>query len=424
MKPSGNVSPYAEYSPLTLTDKMQSNEFLRRLNLSQQAISGMELHAARMLVTYQTTLFTDTMYIRPNDIVWTNMVMPTELFYAMGLIPVHTELLAGWISTLGLASRYIQISQTMGYHAGLCSYHKAVIGALEQGDIPVPTLAVFSSHICDGGVLLARYLKERFGTRVFILDVPYSELPTGRADVAEQLSSLIMFLETESGHQISRGALEEAMVLSNRARQYLVMANALRSEKVLFPGHLAIRNMFGAFFLLGSELGVQVLQAYYEQLQVKKELPHKYRILWVHFAPLFAGDIMRILEGDMGCAIAFDITGYVYWPPLSPVCPLVSLAEKTLAHFYRGMYSRRRLLMRQICREFKMDGVIIFMHRGCRAIPGSSWEWREICDEIGLPYLELYGDCIDPGGFSAAQIRLRMEAFVERLEEQHHVYGN
>lgn len=65
-----------------------------------------------------------------------------------------------------------------------------------------------------------------------------------------------------------------------------------------------------------------------------------------------------------------------------------------------------------------INAVVIFMHQGCRAIPGTSWEIQELCEKEGIPFLELYGDCIDPGGVSIQQMKLRMEAFAESLENR------
>lgn len=72
------------------------------------------------------------------------MVMPTELFYACGLIPLHAEMTAGWISSLHLAEELIREAEQRGIRGGLCSYHRAVIGALERGELPpAPPLRFF-----------------------------------------------------------------------------------------------------------------------------------------------------------------------------------------------------------------------------------------------------------------------------------------
>ena len=42
----------------------------------------MELEAAKILVQYQRNLYSRLVWDEPENVVWTNKGMPTELFYA------------------------------------------------------------------------------------------------------------------------------------------------------------------------------------------------------------------------------------------------------------------------------------------------------------------------------------------------------
>ena len=407
-----------------------NNAFTQRLRLSQSLCDNMELDAAKLLVKYQIKLFTDTIWTNPGKIVWTNMVMPTELFYAADLIPVNMELLAGWTATLSLSSNYIHIAHAKGYHVNLCSYHKAVIGAIECGDLPPPKLVVLSSHICDGGHGMLQYFKRRHSTKTLFIDIPYHPTAANIASIEEKMMETKRMIEDFTRELCPMKKFNQAISYSNTARDYLEKANSLRKKNVLFYGNLAIRNMFGTTFLLGSELGVAVARAYYEQLckiaaetnNIESKKPH--RILWIHFAPLHASGIMRCFEEELNCVIAFDITGYVYWDKLEEDAPCKSIAQKAMSHFFLGNVVDRMALYKKIIKEYGIEGIVLFMHAGCRAIPGSSWEVRHISEELGIPCIELPGDCIDPGGFSYGQLKLRMEAFSENLERKRYVSGN
>lgn len=401
------------------------NEFTQRLNLTKALIPGLEMEAAKILVQNQTDIFTQKIWECPEKIIWTNMVMTTEVLYAADLIPVNMELVAGWLATLGLSSKYISLSESMGFSSTLCSYHKAAIGICEKGDLPVPKGVVISSHICDGAIGTANHFERRYGANTFILNIPYDKNELSYEFVIQQYYRLIRWIETYTGQRFSEEKLIKALRLSNIAREYWLKAYELRKGEPLFQGHLSLRNLFGATFLFGSELGVEVSKAYFEQLyEMRKgsqeQLAPKHkkkRVFWIHFAPLYANDIMRYLEENLNCWIVFDITGYIYWPEHDGSTPVESLARKAMAHFYLGEASERRDLYYRLIKEFAADGIIHFMHNGCRAIPGSSWQIRQIADEMGLPYLELSGDCIDPRGFSGEQMKLRLEAFREALEE-------
>lgn len=377
----------------------------------------MELKAAGMLVREQLGYFQEFITGNRDGFVWTNMLMPPELIYVVGLIPIQTELIAGWLSSLKLSHAYIQNAHRAGFSGNLCSYHKAVIGALEAGVLPPPEIAVFSSQLCDGGSLMARYLQQRFQTKVLVLNVPYGN--AGQAGVEKlknEIASVLEFLEKHGKEKTSKEMLRSVLELSNKGSSLLRNANKIRSARYSFEGYLALRNMYGASFLMGSQEGVDIAQTYYEELVQKKEKCRDGpRILWIHFAPLYDGELMHMFEADLRMKIAFDITGHIYWEELDVDNFVDTLAKKMLSHFFTGDFSGRKKLYEKVIKEYGIDGVVLFQHQNCRAISCSAWELREVCGQLGMPYLELSGDCIDPGMHSRAQIRLRMEAFAEQF---------
>jgi len=405
------------------------NEFTQRMNLVKGVIPRLELEAVKKLVENQIDIFTKTVWNEPEKTIWTNMVMPVELLYAADLVPINMELVSGWLATLGLSSKYIMMSESMGFSPTLCSYHKAALGVCEKGDLPFPRVAAITSHLCDGGNGVINHFNNRFGTRSFTVNIPYQNSDFHFRYVLEQYYELVKWLENYTGKKISKDRLERALVLSNTAREYWLKVFEMRKGESLFYGHLALRNLFGATFLFGSQLGVEVARAYYEQLcnikaaqsqSSKKSRPK--RILWIHFAPLYANRLMEYLEEHLNCRIVFDITGYIHWPEYNLEKPLESLAQRTVSHFYMGNAEERKKLYSLLMEEFEIDGVIHFMHNGCRPIPGWSWQVRKVAKEKNIPYMELSGDCVDPRGFSEEQMRLRLEAFSEALRRDKFVF--
>lgn len=112
--------------------------------------------------------------------------------------------------------------------------------------------------------------------------------------------------------------------------------------------------------------------------------------------------------------IAFDITGYIYWEALDENNMEEALAKKMLSHFFVGDFGRRKVFYEKLIREYQINGIVLFQHQNCRAISCSAWELRELSENLHIPYLEISGDCIDPGNYAKAQMSLRMEAFAER----------
>lgn len=396
-----------------------TNEFLKRMEWMEKFSWNMELKAAGMLVREQWKIFREYIIGDRKKFVWTNMLMPPELIYGAGFIPIQTELIAGWLSTLKLSQNCIQMAHRTGFFCSICSYHKAVIGALEAGMLPPPKIAVFSSHLCDGGSLMARYLQYRFQTKVIVLNVPYeNNRNASEVNLRGQIDNALKFLEKCGTGEVSEMSLKTALNLSNKGSNLLRKANKIRSKKYLFEGYLALRNMYGASFLLGCQKGADIARAYYEELKQKKEKGRGApRLLWVHFAPLYDGELMQTFENNLGMKVAFDLTGHIYWDAFQIEKPVEALAKKMLSHFFLGDFSGRKLLYEGLIKVYGIDGIVLFQHQNCRAISCSAWEFREVAGQLNLPYLEISGDCIDSGAYSKAQIRLRMEAFAERFTE-------
>jgi benzoyl-CoA reductase/2-hydroxyglutaryl-CoA dehydratase subunit BcrC/BadD/HgdB len=417
-------------APSAEGSKAASRDFKQRMHLVKGIVPRLPLEAIKKVVDNQVEIFTKEVWAHPNKIVWTNMAMTVEAFYAAGLIPVNMELIAGWLASLGLSREYIARSEGLGISSSLCSYHKAVVGLIEAGGIAQPRGVVVSSHVCDGGPGMAYYLAERYNSNVLVLSIPYQR---GQAEfdyLLEQYKNSVKWIEAYTGREVTQEMLATSLELSNKARMYWSKALALRKGKPLFPGHLALRNLFGATFLFGSELGVEVAKSYYEQLQAMSEdrcedrPDRRKRLLWIHFAPLYSNKIMEYLEKELNCWIVADIMSYLYWPEFDVDRPLESLVHKALSHFYLGDVQTRKEVYQRLIDEYNVDGIIHFMHNGCRAIPGSSWLVRDLARELKLPYLELTGDCIDPRGYSEEQFRLRLDAFRETLGRGKIVSGN
>ena len=405
------------------------SDFVQRMRLAGGLRTGMRLYAAQSLVRHQVSMFTGAIWKEPSRIVWTNMGMPPELFYAAGYLPVNTELTAGWSSTLNLAAKYLAIAEQKGFGQNLCSYHKAIVGAMECGDLPPPRLAVMSSHICDGGRGLLSYFASRFQTKTYLIQVPYGQTGEDSRYVERQLQECYGKIAGSVSWSNAVGGLRSAIQRSNQARRWLANANALRKKEVLFPGNDAIRNLFGATFLFGSALGIQITREYCQQLMdlaargVSATLDG-HRILWIHFAPLYAGHLRRYFEETLRCPIAFDITGHLYWDEMRADTPFQSLAQKMASHFFLGSSRDRTKLYRRLIQEYQIQGITMLLHQGCKAIPASSWELRELARQMKIPYLELPADCVDPRSFGEEQTRLRMEAFAECLGRRQHGSGN
>ncbi|MCL6450203.1 MAG: 2-hydroxyacyl-CoA dehydratase family protein [Acetobacteraceae bacterium] len=395
--------------------------FCQRLGYVRSIQQHLPLEAIRRLVGFQIDTFCRRIWADRRRYVWTSMVMPPEIFHALGLMPINSELVAGWHASLGLSRDLLIRAEAEGFSVGLCSYHKTALGAVLAGYLPPPRACAVSSNICDGAMKVSEFLEQRFGAGYFLLDLPHRATPRAIDYVAGQFEALVDFLVRETGAEFSPDRLREACRLSNRAREHWIAAHRLRQRAVLMPGNLGMRNLFGTTFLFGSPKAVEVAAELEDELRQRLEQgvrplgPERCRLLWIHFAPLYRNQLMDYLEQGLGAAIAVDITNHCWWEPLDEDDPYASLARKALSHYYLGGPENRAAVYRGLARDFRVHGAVHFVHAGCRAIPGALQTVRDALEGMGVPMLELSGDCIDSRAYSEEQTRTRLEAFVEML---------
>lgn len=398
---------------------LQSTLF-QRMRYVNVLTGKMDYKFLDMIVAYQMDLVLNKLRQERDKIVWTNMVMPVELFYSMGLIPVHVELIAGWMTSLGLSKDYIVAAESKQISNTVCSYHKAIIGLLDSDESLHPKTMVMASTICDGGMAMAEYCREKYETNVFRIQVPFEKNEDTIQYVRDQYRRLSTWLKEQTSAHYSEEKFKEALQLSNLTRREWIEAGKLRKYAQDFDGRLVLRNLFGVTFLFGSETGYQVVKEYkrtLKSLQKKGKWPeNRKRILWIHFSPLYRNEFMEYMEKELGLILTADAVSYIYWDEYELKDCFRDISERLLSHFYIGDEQRRKKIYADMIEENQIDGVIHFIHRGCRTIGGSAWLVRELAEEKNIPYMELSGDCIDSRGNASQQDYTRLEAFKERLE--------
>jgi len=71
-----------------------------------------------------------------------------------------------------------------------------------------------------------------------------------------------------------------------------------------------------------------------------------------------------------------------------------------------------------LARDYRLDGASNPCHWGCRQGTGARGLISNGLKEINVPVLNLEVDCMDTRNFAEGQLRTRIEAFVEMLENR------
>jgi benzoyl-CoA reductase subunit B len=375
----------------------------------------------------------------------------TELMRSFDVLPVLPEINALQSGMRKLSGGYISEAEKQGHSEDVCTYVKCDIGMLKKGNVgptgeplPEPDLLLLSYTGCFTFMKWFELLRQEYDCPVAMLHVPYQA--DGRIHdhhrdyIVEQLETeVIPKLEQVTGRRFDEDRLRQRLALSARAEDDLVWV--LESAKnvpspidAYFGGVYYIGPMFTAF--RGTPEGVD----YYRTLRAEIEerlaegrgpiTPHgeledeRYRLVmegppnWTSFR-----DFWRMFseEGAVVVASSYTKVGGLYDRGFrhDPQRPLATLAEYCMGCYTNlGLPSRVDLIADYI-REYRADGFMINSVKSCNSFSvGQLLMLRQLEERTGVPGGFIESDLVDPRYFSAANIKNRIESYLQMLEQK------
>ena len=381
---------------------------------------------------YQMGVFafneTGRAYVGKAPVVWSSAFFPVELAWGLGLCPFSPEVAAAYIATLGFGEETMSMGEQAGYSRDICSFHRCIAGAASAGNLPRPAALLASTHLCDGAPLLFQNLAALYGAPLLALDIPYNSSPEAVRYVAGQLEQLWLSLADVTGQRPDRDKLAEAVRCSERFRAQMQRVNELRCR---VPSPVSGNDMLGFIYLFfvgqGSREAAEIAAGLAKEIERRVAglgrsgqtgtQTEKYRLLWMHLKPYYNNELMKFVEQDGG-VLAMEEFSHVYWTPLDPEQPFLSLARKTMSHFAFKPVTERIRVMAELARKYRVDGIVHFSHHGCRTASGGALMIKEALRDEGWPVLVLEGDCIDGRSEACGGMLTRMQAFLEILQER------
>lgn len=355
-------------------------------------------------------------------VVWTNIFVPCEMIWGLGLVPFYPETWAGLAAALGLSPLGVEGAGALGYPLDLCTVHRSAAGLRAAGLYPHAGAYVATSNTCDVTSQMLAGFAHSQGRPFFFLDVPQDEDETAVEYLTAQLQELVDGLTRELGVPFEPERMRQAIRFSNQARTLALEVAELREAH---PAPLRGSALLDQLGILTSMFGHPAGVTYYRALRdyalerIRRAEPEqanqRVRLYWMHLKPYFPTDLLPHMEDDLGAAIAFEETSFVWWDALDEEQPLHSLARKMLANYLNGPVERRvDIALRHITR-YQCDAAVHFSHWGCRQSSGALHVLRARLRREGVPLLVLDGDCVDPTNLPMGPLRTRVEAFVEML---------
>lgn len=362
-------------------------------------------------------------YTRPAvRVVWTNIFVPSELFWGLGLVPFYPETIAGFAAALGLSGLGVEQSAAQGYPVDLCTFHRSAAGLRAAGLFPRGDAYVATSNLCDvASQMLANFAHA--SQRPFqLLDVPPVQDAAAVDYLTGQLEQLVASWGRELGVRYDPERMRQAVRLSNQARTLaLEVASLRRVQPAPVRGSVMMDQLAVLSSMFGHRAGVHYYQRLrdYVQQRIRRGQPEqtnqRTRLYWMHLQPYYPSPLIAHLEDNLGGVIAYEEPSTVWWQELDEEQPLRALAAKMLQNFFNGPIERRAEVALQHIARYQCAGAIHFSHWGCRQSSGALHVLRAQLRKAGVPLLVLDGDCVDPTNLQLGPLRTRLEAFLEML---------
>ena len=375
----------------------------------------------------------------------------TELLLSFDLLPVYPEINALQSGMRKKSGAYVTEAEKYGHSEDVCAYVKSDIGMLKSGNIgptgeklPPPDLLLLSYTGCFTFMKWFELLKREYDCPVVMLHVPYqgdgTMTPDMRKYVVDQIKGeLIPKLEQLSGKAYDEDRLKECLRRSARAEDDLVwvLESARHRPSPIdgyFGGVYYIGPIFTAFRgtedaidyyrLLRAEVADRITKGLGPITPEGQMGPEKYRLVvegppnWTHFNEFWK---MFYDEGAVVVASTYTRVGGVYDLGFrhDPERPL-----ETLADYCGGcdtnlnLPSRIDLLCKYVT-KYQADGLLINSIKSCNSFSaGQLMMMREVEKRTGKPAGFVETDLVDPRYFSAANIKNRLESYLQMIEQK------
>jgi len=372
----------------------------------------------------------------------------TELIRSFDALPLLPEINALQSGMRGKSKDYISAAERAGHSEDVCTYVKCDIGMLKSGNIgptgtklPDPDLLLLSYTGCYTFMKWFELLREEYDCPTVFLQIPYQGdgqlAPEHRSYITDQIrSDLIPALEKVTGRSYDEEKLRHHLGLAAETEDNLVAVLESAKNKpspidAYFGGVYYVGPIFSAF--RGTEEGVE----YYKELRSEVDArvaaglgpitpdgplnDQRFRLVvegppnWTSFR-----EFWRMFSEEHAVVVASTYTKvggtYDFGFRHDPGDPL-----GTMADYCGGCYTNLNLPSRidmlvTYIRDYEADGFLINSVKSCNSFSaGQLMMLREVEKRTGIPGAFIESDLVDPRYFSAANIKNRIESYLQML---------
>jgi bcr-type benzoyl-CoA reductase subunit B len=369
-------------------------------------------------------------------VAWVTSGAPVELLRVFDFYTIYPENHGALCGAQKLGPEICSKAEDRGYHPDLCSYARidlghAFSGKTPAGRLPRPDLLFCCNNICQTVLYWYKELSHYWDVPLIVFDTPYNFNDIHESDIrymVSQFEEMIPQLEKISGCKFSDKRFKKIIGLGSEASSTWGRVLATMKHS---PAPMTIFDAFVHMAPVVSLRGLPVSLDYYRILlgeledRVEKGIgaitKEERRLMWDNIAVWFKLRDWSLLFAERG----FNFVAATYtnaWAEtihyLNPESPFESMARAYSLVILNNNMDHRLKLMERMIRDYRIDGLVILSLRSCKPYSVGQYDIRRLLGErLGVKTLVIEADMTDFRTFSEEQIRTRLEAFFEQLEE-------
>lgn len=362
---------------------------------------------------------------------WITSGGPVEFLIAMDVIPVYPENHGAMCGASRMSVELAEVAEKMGFSRDVCSYARGDIGSAIThggpiGGLPKPDFLLACNNICGTVFKWYQELARYFDVPLFLMDTPFihKEKTEHATDyVRKQCLELVDFLEEQTGKIFSEERFAEVALLSVEAvelwKQVLETAEHRPSPFTCFDAFIHMAPIV-------TLRGKQEVVDYYELLRdemlqriedgVSAVPEEKFRLIWDNIPIWYEmRNLGNLFASNNACLVADTYTN-AWAVDIRIDDPLTSMADAYMKVYLNISIDLMVEQLLNLVERYDADGLVMHSNRSCKPYSLGQYDLaREVTEKTGKPVLIIEADMTDSRVYSEAQVRERVEAFIESL---------
>ena len=296
----------------------------------------------------------------------------------------------------------------------------------KQMRIPQPDFVLCCNNICNCMTKWYENIARMCNIPLIMIDVPYNNTVEVNDDyvayIRSQFDNAIKDLEKLTGKKFDEKKFDDACKHANRTAQaWLRVCDYLQYKPAPYSGFDLFNHMADVVTARGKVQAAEAFELLEKDLdKAIKEgtsttpFPEQYRVMfegipcWPKLPNLF-----KPLKQN-----GVNVTAVVYAPAFGFVYNNYDEMVKAYCKAPNSVCIEQGVDWREgICRENKVDGVLVHYNRSCKPWSGYMAEMqRRFTRDLGIPCAGFDGDQADPRNFNEAQYETRVQGLVEAMQ--------